>query len=103
LDEFINNSVLNQYWNAEELVPTYLKAMQHEGKTYGFPVYGESIFLMYRKDLFQEYGINVPTTMTGLEAAARTIKEKSNGSIAGITLQGQRRKGTWENLRDWIR
>jgi ABC-type glycerol-3-phosphate transport system substrate-binding protein len=89
LDEFVNNSELNQYWNAGELVPTYLKAMQYDGKTYGFPVYGESTFLMYRKDLFQEYGINVPTTMTELEAAARTIKEKSNGSIAGITLRGQ--------------
>ncbi|MDR0719635.1 MAG: extracellular solute-binding protein, partial [Treponema sp.] len=52
LDEFINNSALNQYWNAEELVPSYFKAMQHDGKTYGFPIYGESTFLMYRKDLF---------------------------------------------------
>jgi ABC-type glycerol-3-phosphate transport system substrate-binding protein len=89
LDEFINNSELNQYWDETDFVPSYLKAVQFNGKTYGFPVYGESTFLMYRKDLFQEYGINVPTTMTELEAAARTIKEKSNGSVAGITLRGQ--------------
>jgi ABC-type glycerol-3-phosphate transport system substrate-binding protein len=89
LDEFINNRELNQYWDETDFVSTYLKAVQFNGKTYGFPVYGESTFLMYRKDLFQEYGINVPTTMTELEAAARTIKEESNGSIAGITLRGQ--------------
>jgi ABC-type glycerol-3-phosphate transport system substrate-binding protein len=89
LDEFIANDELNQYWDETDFVPTYLKAVQYNGKTYGFPVYGESTFLMYRKDLFQEYGIKVPTTMDELAAAARTIKEKSNGSVAGITLRGQ--------------
>jgi len=32
-------------------------------------------FLIYRKDLFQQYGIKVPTSWDELEAAARTLKE----------------------------
>ncbi|WP_256371994.1 extracellular solute-binding protein [Ensifer sp. NM-2] len=44
---------------------------------------------MYRKDLFQQYGIDVPKTFDEIEAAARTVKEKSNGEIVGITMRGQ--------------
>src|SRR5699024_11166793 len=36
----------------------YLRTMTApEGEVYGVPVYGESTFLMYRTDLFDEYGL----------------------------------------------
>jgi len=89
LDEFIANSALNQYYQADDFVPTYLKAVQVNGKTYGFPVYGESTFLMYRKDLFQQYSIPVPTTLSQMAEAAKTISEGTNRAVAGITLRGQ--------------
>jgi len=63
--------------------------MQADGATFGLPVYGESTWLMYRMDLFAEYGIDgPPTTMNELLADAKIISEGSGGSVAGITLRG---------------
>lgn len=89
LDDYIANPALNQYYDAADLVPAYNNAVMYEGKTYGFPVYGESTFLMYRKDLFEEHNVKVPETMEELELAAKTIYEATNGEVAGITLRGQ--------------
>lgn len=89
LDDYIGNPALNQYYDASDFVTTYNDAVTYEGTTYGFPVYGESTFLMYRKDLFEQYNLQAPTTMDELENAAKTIHEATNGEIAGITLRGQ--------------
>ncbi len=73
----------------DQFYPPYITPMQSDGATFGLPVYGESTWLMYRTDLFDEYGIDgPPATMDDLEAAAKTIKEGSGGSVAGITLRG---------------
>jgi ABC-type glycerol-3-phosphate transport system substrate-binding protein len=73
----------------DDFYEPYLAPMQAEGATFGLPVYGESTWLMYRTDLFEEYGIDgPPATMDELEAAAKTIQEGSDGSVAGITLRG---------------
>jgi ABC-type glycerol-3-phosphate transport system substrate-binding protein len=67
----------------------YLAPSQSKGATFGLPVYGETTWLMYRKDLFAQYGISgPPKTMDELQADAKIIKEKSGGQIAGITLRG---------------
>ncbi len=89
LDDYIANDKLNMYYTPDDLVPAYRDSLVYDGKTYGFPVYGESSFLMYRKDLFEEYGLQPPTTMTELENCAKTIYEGTNGEIAGITMRGQ--------------
>jgi Maltose-binding periplasmic proteins/domains len=87
---------LNQYAQADttygsfdKLYQPYVAPMTDNGVTFGLPVYGESTWLMYRKDLFEQYGItNPPSTMAELEADAKLIKEKSGGKVAGITLRG---------------
>jgi multiple sugar transport system substrate-binding protein len=76
------------YLDRADFVPGYLNTNLLDAKLYGLPVYGESTFLMYRKDLFEEYGIAVPKTFDEVEAAAKTIEEKSNGEITGITMRG---------------
>jgi multiple sugar transport system substrate-binding protein len=78
-----------QYFDRADLVPRYLQTNVVGEKLYGLPVFGESTFLMYRKDLFKDYGIEVPKTFDELEAAAKTIKEKSDGKIVGLTMRGQ--------------
>ena len=75
-------------YDKADFVPGYLNTNIIDGKLYGLPVYGESTFLMYRKDLFEEYGIAPPKTFAEVTAAAKTVKEKSNGEIAGITMRG---------------
>lgn len=76
------------YLDKADFVPGYLNTNVLDGQLYGLPVYGESTFVMYRKDLFEEYGIAVPTSFSDIAAAAKTIEEKSNGEITGITMRG---------------
>lgn len=78
-----------QFYDKADFVPNYLRPNAVDGGLYGLPVFGESSFLMYRKDLFDEYGIAVPKTFADVETAARLVKEKSNGEIVGITMRGQ--------------
>lgn len=73
----------------DQFYKPYLAPMTKDGATFGLPVYGESTWLMYRKDLFAQYGIaGPPKTMDELMADAKTIKEKSGGKVAGITMRG---------------
>ena len=60
-----------------------------DGKVYGEPFYGESSFLMYRKDVMREKGITVPAKPTWQQVA--DIAAKADGAkpgMAGICLRG---------------
>ncbi|BAS28183.1 sugar ABC transporter substrate-binding protein [Limnochorda pilosa] len=87
LDEFIKADATHA--ETHDFVPGYVNAMVRHGSQYGLPIYGESTFLMYRKDLFEQYGIAVPTTMDELMEAARQVYERSEGDVYGITLRGR--------------
>lgn len=78
-----------QYFDKADFVPGYFNTNVLDGKIYGLPVYGESTFLMYRKDLFQEYRLSEPKSFEDIEHAARTVSEKSNKQVAGITMRGR--------------
>lgn len=82
-------SQLPQYYDSKDFVPAYFNTPRVNGQQYGLPVYGESTFLMYRTDLFQQYNIAVPRTMNDLAAAAQKIYTATHGSTYGITLRGQ--------------
>lgn len=49
------------------------------GDWYGVPNYGEFVGVYYNKDMFAQYGVQVPTTLDELEAAMKTFKD------AGVT------------------
>ncbi|MCM1942410.1 sugar ABC transporter substrate-binding protein [Streptomyces sp. G3] len=60
-----------------------------DGKLYGQPFYGESSFLMYRKDLFAEAGLTMPERPTWTQVA--DFAEKLDGAepgMKGICLRG---------------
>ncbi|MBN7804527.1 sugar ABC transporter substrate-binding protein [Agrobacterium rosae] len=96
LDDLANK--LPRYLDKADFVPGYLNTSIADGKLYGLPVYGESTFLMYRKDLFEKYGLQPPKTFDDVTTAAKTIKEKSDGKIVGITMRG---KQGIENVYVW--
>jgi sorbitol/mannitol transport system substrate-binding protein len=59
---------------------------------YSVPFYGESSFLMYRKDLFQQAGITMPPNPTWpqvADMAARLDDRSRGGKTAGICLRGK--------------
>ncbi|WP_205856742.1 ABC transporter substrate-binding protein [Phytoactinopolyspora endophytica] len=79
-----------EFVSLDEFYEPYLAPMTtDDGAVYGLPIYGESTFLMYRTDLFDEYGIDgPPETTEELLDAARTVQEGSGGDVVGITMRG---------------
>lgn len=91
LDAYIGNPALtNPDFDYEADFLQYSRdAVQVEGNTYAIPtdrVLGPMFF--YRRDLLEEYDIEVPTTFEELEAAAIAIHEASDGEIIGIVNRG---------------
>lgn len=61
-----------------------------DGRLYAVPFYGESSFLMYRKDLFQQAGITMPERPTWQQVAEYADKLKDPGQDrAGICLRAK--------------
>ncbi len=88
LDEYIaaDNTVLGDF------EPAALDAISYQGKLYGLPYCDVSSVLIYRRDLFDQYGIAVPQTMDDLTQAALDIQHavRADGrqDFYGITLRG---------------
>src|SRR4051812_5538738 len=84
---------LNPYAKADtaydvgDLMPAVRKGLSADGKLYAVPFYGESSFLMYRKDLFQQAGLTMPARPTWTQVAGFARKLKTPNR-AGICLRG---------------
>jgi len=57
----------------EDFAPKYLDALRFNGKLWGLPYYGHVGIIMYRKDLFEKYGVPVPETTDELMRAAEKL------------------------------
>ncbi len=82
-----------EYGWAERLVPWAAEAMQVDGVYYGVPKSTRGMGFWYRKDLFEQNGIEIPQTYEELEAACTTLKE---AGIACLSLGG---KFGWNTMR----
>jgi sorbitol/mannitol transport system substrate-binding protein len=81
-------------YNYNDLIPAVRNALSANGHMYASPFYGESSFLMYRKDVLAKAGITMPLHPTWAQVA--TIARKINTpSMAGICLRG---KPGWGDL-----
>ncbi len=88
LDPYIAaDAAFNQ---ADVLGPMTTSLTADDGKIYGEPFYGESSFLMYRKDVLEQQGIQMPPNPTWQQVAdiAAQVDGKVPG-MAGICLRGQ--------------
>jgi len=76
-------------YDASDLIPGVAKALTYKGNLYAAPFYGESSFLMYRKDLFQQAGLTMPDHPTWDQVAdfAKRLNDPSK-QTAGICLRG---------------
>jgi sorbitol/mannitol transport system substrate-binding protein len=77
-----------------DIIPAVRNALSADGKLYAAPFYGESSFLMYRKDILKKAGITMPAHPTWDQVAAAARKVNSS-SMAGICLRG---KPGWGDL-----
>jgi sorbitol/mannitol transport system substrate-binding protein len=77
-----------------DIIPSIRNALSTGGKMYAAPFYGESSFLMYRKDVLDKAGIKIPDHPTWDQVAAAARKVNSP-NMAGICLRG---KPGWGDL-----
>jgi sorbitol/mannitol transport system substrate-binding protein len=77
-----------------DIIPAVRNALSADGKLYAAPFYGESSFLMYRKDVLKKAGVTMPDHPTWDQVAAAARKVNSS-SMAGICLRG---KPGWGDL-----
>ena len=92
LDGFLNNAKLTDpnWFKLDDFYPALIAANRWNGKTgggvgegslYSIPVLAESYILAYRKDIFDQYNIKVPTTLEEMAEAAALVKK--NAGIPG--------------------
>src|SRR5437762_55127 len=81
-------------YNYNDLIPAVRNALSVKGHMYAAPFYGESSFLMYRKDILAKKGVKMPLHPTWQQVAAAARKIKTS-SMAGICLRG---KPGWGDL-----
>ena len=80
-----------------DLLPAVSGGLSYDGKLYAAPFYGESSFVMYRKDLMKKAGLEMPDAPTWdfILDAAKKMTDRANG-VNGICLRGK--AGWGENM-----
>ena len=77
-----------------DIIPSIRTALSYRGGLYAAPFYGESSFLMYRKDVLRRAGVTMPAHPTWGQVAA--VARKLDGrDMSGICLRG---KAGWGEL-----
>ena len=81
----------------KDILPAVAGGLSVDGKLFAAPFYGESSFVMYRKDLMAKAGLKMSDAPTWDEiiAAAGKMTDRANG-VNGICLRGK--AGWGENM-----
>lgn len=85
----------------DKLLPGFVEAGTADGKVYAVPYYSGARAVFYRKDLFQQAGVEVPTTLEEFTEAAVTLQEANPAgtpNFSGFWFPGQ----DWYNGAAWI-
>jgi sorbitol/mannitol transport system substrate-binding protein len=75
-------------YDVNDFIPSLRESLSYEGNMYSVPFYGESSFLMYRKDLLDQAGITMPHDPTWQQVADAAAKLDSPDMV-GICLRGK--------------
>jgi sorbitol/mannitol transport system substrate-binding protein len=85
LSEYAQNT---EGYDENDFIPSLKESLSYEGNMYSVPFYGESSFLMYRKDLLEQAGIEMPRNPTWQQV--RDAAAELNGpDMVGICLRGK--------------
>ena len=77
-------------FNQGDIFPAFTKSLSVDGKILGEPFYGESSFLMYRKDVMKAKGITIPDNPTWDQVADAAAKvDGAQPGMKGICLRGK--------------
>jgi sorbitol/mannitol transport system substrate-binding protein len=88
---------LGETYDADDILPAMRAGLSHDGTLYAAPFYGESSMVMYRTDLMEEAGMEMPEAPTWdfIAQAAEAMTDKDN-EIYGVCLRGK--AGWGENM-----
>jgi sorbitol/mannitol transport system substrate-binding protein len=76
-------------FDQSDILPSMSSALTVNGTVYGEPFYGESSFLMYRKDVFAAKGLTMPAHPTWAQVADLAAKaDGADPGMKGICLRG---------------
>ena len=81
---------LSEEYNAADILPAMAGGLSHDGTLYAAPFYGESSMVMYRTDLMEKAGLEMPTAPTWefIAEAAAAMTDR-DADINGICLRGK--------------
>ena len=84
-------------WDADDLLPAIRAGLTVDGELYAAPFYGESSMVMYRTDLMEKAGLQMPEAPTWdfIRQAAAAMTDKDS-EIYGVCLRGK--AGWGENM-----
>jgi sorbitol/mannitol transport system substrate-binding protein len=97
IDDLSHQASSDTAYNVNDLIKPIRDSLSVNGHLYASPFYGESSFLMYRKDLLAKAGLTMPAHPTWDQVAgiAKKLNNPTKG-MAGICLRGK--TGWGENL-----
>ena len=81
---------LPEEWDADDIIAPIREGLTVDGTLYAAPFYGESSMVMYRTDLMEEAGLEMPEAPSWefIAEAARAMTDREN-EIYGICLRGK--------------
>ena len=88
---------LSDSYDADDILPAMRDGLSYDGTLYAAPFYGESSMIMYRTDLMEEAGLEMPDAPTWdfVKEAAEAMTDK-DAEIYGVCLRGK--AGWGENM-----
>ncbi|ERP86355.1 MULTISPECIES: sugar ABC transporter substrate-binding protein [Stappiaceae] len=88
---------LPESYDADDILPAIRGGLTVDGELFAAPFYGESSMVMYRKDLMEKAGLEMPEAPTWdfIVEAAKAMTDKEN-EVYGICLRGK--AGWGENM-----
>ncbi len=81
---------LSAEYDVDDILPAMRAGLSHDGTLYAAPFYGESSMVMYRTDLMEKAGLEMPESPTWefIREAAAAMTDREN-EINGICLRGK--------------
>ncbi|WP_120502722.1 ABC transporter substrate-binding protein [Sulfitobacter mediterraneus] len=81
---------LSAEYDVDDILPAMAGGLSHDGTLYAAPFYGESSMIMYRTDLMEAAGMEMPKAPTWefIAKAAAAMTDRDN-EINGICLRGK--------------
>ena len=81
---------LSEEYDVDDILPAMRGGLSHDGTLYAAPFYGESSMVMYRTDLMEEAGMEMPDAPTWqfIREAAAAMHDPEN-EVYGICLRGK--------------